>query len=258
MPPSARTAVAGAFRPVRDRHAPLGSHRGTADPQRPPAGSRQGRRRRDDPAAHQRHGPCRACPTPRTTPRRRRANHHPAVHRLRMHASSAVCWSNDIQSLPIEARQPGQFRDIVTCCASHGRTSPRRQFAAPGDRGRSPHGWANAPSLGRAGPGPGASRVAGERARAGFPAMGLQPVAPGAGHGRVLRPVPPSRAAADPAARSPPRRGHALAAGVERKVVQRILRHSAVAVTSTTVGCARRGGRMREAAGRRERPPHRR
>ncbi|WP_255751347.1 hypothetical protein [Amycolatopsis sp. FU40] len=48
--------------------------------------------------------------------------HHPAVHQLRMHANNVVCWANDIQSLPVEARQPGQFRNMVTLYASQGRT----------------------------------------------------------------------------------------------------------------------------------------
>lgn len=47
--------------------------------------------------------------------------HHPAVHELRMHANNVVCWSNDIQSLPVEAQQPGQFRNMVTLYAAHGR-----------------------------------------------------------------------------------------------------------------------------------------
>jgi hypothetical protein len=46
--------------------------------------------------------------------------HHPAVHQLRMHANNVVCWSNDIQSLVMEARQPGQFRNMVTIYVSQG------------------------------------------------------------------------------------------------------------------------------------------
>jgi hypothetical protein len=44
----------------------------------------------------------------------------PAVLQLRMHANNVVCWSNDIQSLVVEARQPGQFRNMVTIYASQG------------------------------------------------------------------------------------------------------------------------------------------
>lgn len=39
---------------------------------------------------------------------------------LRMHANNVVCWSNDIQSLPVESMQPGQFRNIVTVYAAQG------------------------------------------------------------------------------------------------------------------------------------------
>jgi hypothetical protein len=46
--------------------------------------------------------------------------HQPDVQALRAHASNIVCWSNDIQSLAIEARQPGQFRNMVTIYASQG------------------------------------------------------------------------------------------------------------------------------------------
>jgi hypothetical protein len=48
--------------------------------------------------------------------------HHPAVCQLRIHANNIVCWSNDIQSLAVEARQPGQFRNMVTVYASQGHT----------------------------------------------------------------------------------------------------------------------------------------
>jgi hypothetical protein len=48
--------------------------------------------------------------------------HQPAVQQMRMHANNIVCWSNDIQSLAVEARQPGQFRNMVTVYASQGRT----------------------------------------------------------------------------------------------------------------------------------------
>jgi hypothetical protein len=46
--------------------------------------------------------------------------HHPAIRDLRMHANNVVCWSNDIQSLIVEARQPGQFRNMVTIYAAQG------------------------------------------------------------------------------------------------------------------------------------------
>ncbi len=46
--------------------------------------------------------------------------HRPAVHELRIHANNVVCWSNDIQSLVVEARQPGQFRNMVTIYVSQG------------------------------------------------------------------------------------------------------------------------------------------
>jgi hypothetical protein len=48
--------------------------------------------------------------------------HEPAVQQMRMHANNIVCWSNDIQSLAAEARQPGQFRNMVTVYASQGHT----------------------------------------------------------------------------------------------------------------------------------------
>jgi hypothetical protein len=48
--------------------------------------------------------------------------HHPAVQTLRRHANNVVCWSNDIQSLVVEARQPGQYRNMVTVYAAQGRT----------------------------------------------------------------------------------------------------------------------------------------
>jgi Terpene synthase family 2, C-terminal metal binding len=48
--------------------------------------------------------------------------HHPAIQQLRMHANNVVCWSNDIQSLVVEARQPGQFRNMVTIYTSQGHT----------------------------------------------------------------------------------------------------------------------------------------
>lgn len=46
--------------------------------------------------------------------------HGPAVHQLRLHANNVVCWSNDIQSLIVETRQPGQFKNMVTIFAAQG------------------------------------------------------------------------------------------------------------------------------------------
>lgn len=48
--------------------------------------------------------------------------YHPDVQRLCRHANNIVCWSNDIQSLGIEMRQPGQFWNIVGTYASSGLT----------------------------------------------------------------------------------------------------------------------------------------
>jgi Terpene synthase family 2, C-terminal metal binding len=48
--------------------------------------------------------------------------HGHAVQRLRLHANNVVCWSNDIQSLVVEVKQPGQFRNMVTLYAAHGHT----------------------------------------------------------------------------------------------------------------------------------------
>lgn len=46
--------------------------------------------------------------------------HSPAVHLLRLHANNVVCWSNDIQSLIVEIRQPGQFKNMVTIFVAQG------------------------------------------------------------------------------------------------------------------------------------------
>jgi hypothetical protein len=46
--------------------------------------------------------------------------HSVVFHRLRLHANNVVCWSNDIQSLVVEIRQPGQFRSMVTIFAEQG------------------------------------------------------------------------------------------------------------------------------------------
>lgn len=48
--------------------------------------------------------------------------HHPDVEKLRIHANNVVCWSNDIQSVGLEGRQPGQFRNMVTLYAAQGRS----------------------------------------------------------------------------------------------------------------------------------------
>lgn len=44
----------------------------------------------------------------------------PAVQQLRRHTNNVVCWSNDIQSLGIELRQPGQYRNMVGIYAAQG------------------------------------------------------------------------------------------------------------------------------------------
>ncbi|CAB3769366.1 sesquiterpene cyclase [Burkholderia sp. MSh2] len=48
--------------------------------------------------------------------------HRPDVQELCRHANHIVCWSNDIQSLGIEARQPGQFRNMVLIRRLEGHT----------------------------------------------------------------------------------------------------------------------------------------
>ncbi|WP_179404642.1 terpene synthase family protein [Burkholderia guangdongensis] len=48
--------------------------------------------------------------------------HRADVQALCRHANNIVCWSNDIQSLGVEARQPGQFRNMVVIHASLGHT----------------------------------------------------------------------------------------------------------------------------------------
>ncbi|RHZ55353.1 hypothetical protein CDV55_104657 [Aspergillus turcosus] len=48
--------------------------------------------------------------------------YHPDVQRLCRHANNIVCWSNDIQSLAIESRQPGQFWNMVGTYAASGHT----------------------------------------------------------------------------------------------------------------------------------------
>ncbi|KAL1850427.1 hypothetical protein VTK73DRAFT_9686 [Phialemonium thermophilum] len=44
------------------------------------------------------------------------------VQTLLRHANNIVCWSNDIQSLGVEARQPGQFRNMVVIYAGGGKS----------------------------------------------------------------------------------------------------------------------------------------
>ncbi|MGS0892177.1 terpene synthase family protein [Burkholderia stagnalis] len=48
--------------------------------------------------------------------------HRQDVQTLCRHANHIVCWSNDIQSFGVEARQPGQFRNMVAIRASLGHT----------------------------------------------------------------------------------------------------------------------------------------
>ncbi|MFY2560592.1 terpene synthase family protein [Corallococcus terminator] len=48
--------------------------------------------------------------------------HRPDVLRLRLHTNNVVSWSNDMQSLPIEARQPGQQQNMVILHAAQGHT----------------------------------------------------------------------------------------------------------------------------------------
>ncbi|MCP3163768.1 terpene synthase family protein [Myxococcus qinghaiensis] len=48
--------------------------------------------------------------------------HRPEVLGLRLHTNNVVCWSNDMQSLPMEARQPGQYRNMVILHAAQGHT----------------------------------------------------------------------------------------------------------------------------------------
>lgn len=44
------------------------------------------------------------------------------VQTICRHANNIVCWSNDIQSLGVEIRQPGQFRSMVVIHAAQGHT----------------------------------------------------------------------------------------------------------------------------------------
>ncbi|ALX11759.1 sesquiterpene cyclase [Burkholderia cepacia JBK9] len=46
--------------------------------------------------------------------------HRPEIQALGRHANHIVCWCNDIQSVGIEARQPGQFRNMVMIHAARG------------------------------------------------------------------------------------------------------------------------------------------
>ncbi|RQT54918.1 terpene synthase family protein [Burkholderia cepacia] len=48
--------------------------------------------------------------------------HRPEIQKLFRHANHIVCWSNDIQSVGVEAGQPGQFRNMVMIHASRGHT----------------------------------------------------------------------------------------------------------------------------------------
>lgn len=46
--------------------------------------------------------------------------HRPDVQTLCRYANNVVCWSNDIQSLSVEIRQPGQFINMVIDRAAEG------------------------------------------------------------------------------------------------------------------------------------------
>ncbi|AEU37555.1 terpene synthase family protein [Granulicella mallensis] len=48
--------------------------------------------------------------------------YRPDVQQLRRHANHVVCWSNDIQSLAVELRQPGQYWNMVGIYAGQGRS----------------------------------------------------------------------------------------------------------------------------------------
>ncbi|NIG56423.1 sesquiterpene cyclase [Chitinophaga sp. Cy-1792] len=48
--------------------------------------------------------------------------HSPAIQQLCRYTNNIVCWSNDIQSVGIEAQQPGQFRNMVLIYAEQGHT----------------------------------------------------------------------------------------------------------------------------------------
>jgi hypothetical protein len=48
--------------------------------------------------------------------------YRPDVQRLCRHANNIVCWANDVQSLIVEARQPGQFWNMVGTYAADGHT----------------------------------------------------------------------------------------------------------------------------------------
>jgi hypothetical protein len=45
--------------------------------------------------------------------------YRPDVQQLRLHANNIVCWANDVQSLGIEMKQPGQFWSMVAVEALH-------------------------------------------------------------------------------------------------------------------------------------------
>ena len=48
--------------------------------------------------------------------------HSPEVRRLRQHTNDVVSWSNDMQSLVVELRQPGQHWNLVTVHTLEGRS----------------------------------------------------------------------------------------------------------------------------------------
>lgn len=43
-----------------------------------------------------------------------------AVRELRMRMNNVACWMNDVQSLPMELNQPGQYHNMVTLFAREG------------------------------------------------------------------------------------------------------------------------------------------
>lgn len=46
--------------------------------------------------------------------------HHPDMQQMSQHTNNVVCWSNDVQSLSIELRQPGQYWNMVPIRAAEG------------------------------------------------------------------------------------------------------------------------------------------
>jgi len=48
--------------------------------------------------------------------------YRPGVQQLRFHINNIICWSNDVHSVGIEMKQPGQFWNMVTIYISQGET----------------------------------------------------------------------------------------------------------------------------------------